>query len=276
MSIKVSVGIITYNHEQYIADAIEGALYQETDFEYEIIIGDDCSTDETARIVAEYKDKYPDKIRLVPHVSNLGPRKNFESIIDACRGDYIASLDGDDYWHDPKKLQRQCDCLDANFELSACFHPSLYAYQTGMESQCIYPPDRKTAYGIVDILHENCVSSNTLMFRSSGFRGFPAWMHENNDFPGDLFILFSCLQNGEIGYIDECMAVYRVHDQGLWSSLSEAQKIKSEIRMNRFLHGLLGDQYRSILVWKGIRLRVTYWINTLTQFLRNNSALQKN
>ncbi|RUM94219.1 MAG: glycosyl transferase family 2 [Thiothrix sp.] len=263
MSTKVSVGIITYNHEKYIADAIEGALFQKTDFDYEIIISDDCSTDKTANIVAEYRDKYPDIIHPVPHVSNLGPRKNFESIINACQGEYIASLDGDDYWSDPKKLQRQYDYLNVHSELSACFHPSLYRYENGKEDQCIYPPDRKTVYGIEDILRENCISSNTLMFRSSAFRGFPAWMHENSDFPGDLFILFSCLQKGEIGYLDECMAVYRVHNQGLWSSLSEVQKNRSEMRMNRFLQGVVGDQYRVLLMWKGVRLRMTYLLNIL-------------
>ena len=275
MSIKVSVGIITYNHEKYIVDAIEGALCQKTDFDYEIVIGDDCSLDETASIIADYKDKYPDMIRLVPHQSNLGPRKNFESIINVCQGDYIASLDGDDYWNDATKLQRQSDYLDANSELSACFHPSLYVYDNGSENQCIYPPERKAVYGIEDILRENCISSNTLMFRRHGFQKFPPWMHANSDFPGDLFILFSCLQWGDLGYLDECMAVYRVHNQGLWSSLSEAQKTKSEIRMNYFLQDIVGDQYHSILMRKGLRLRATYLLNWLTGFLGNGTVFLK-
>jgi glycosyltransferase involved in cell wall biosynthesis len=275
LNIKVSVAIITYNHEKYIVDAIKGALNQETDFDYEIVIGDDCSTDETASIIAEYKNKYPKKICLLAHASNLGPRKNFESIIDACQGDFIASLDGDDYWSDPEKLQSQADHLDANPGLSASFHPSLYLYDNGMEEQCIYPPDRKSVYGIPDIIHDNCISSNTLMFRRNGFQNFPLWMHENSEFPGDLFILLSCLQQGEIGYLDRCMAVYRVHDQGVWSSLTEAQKIGSEIRMNRSLRQMLDDQYRSNLIWKGIRLRARYFLNTLTGFLRRSAGLQK-
>ncbi len=271
MSIKVSVGIITYNHEKYIVDAIEGALHQETDFEYEIIIGDDCSTDATSKIITEYKNQYPDKIRLVSHPSNIGPRRNYESIMEVCQGEYIASLDGDDYWNNAHKLQHQSDLLDANPALSSCFHPSLYVYENGSGDQCVFPPGRKATYGLGDILHENCVSSNTLMFRRSCFRVFPGWMHENSDFPGDFFILLSCFQHGEIGYLDECMAVYRVHDQGLWSSLSEVQKIRSEIRMNQCLQGFLGNQYRTFLIWKGLRLRIMYMLNAVGGFFVANA-----
>ena len=274
MDVKVSVGIITYNHEKYIVDAIEGALCQETNFEYEIIIGDDCSTDGTASIVAHYKDKYPDQIRLVNHKYNLGPRKNFENIIDACRGEYIASLDGDDYWTDSNKLQRQSDHLDANPGLSVSFHPTLYVFDDGTQSR-IYPAETKAVCGVEDILKENCVSSNTIMFRSSGFRQFPEWMHENSDFPGDLYILYSCLQQGDIGCLEDCMAVYRVHNEGIWSKLPEIHKTRVEIRMNRYLQEMLGDKYKFLILREGLRMRVSLLTEPLIRFLGENPLLRK-
>src|SRR5918994_3606750 len=103
---KVSALIITYDHERYIADAIDGALRQETNFDYEIVISEDCSTDETRAIVREYAADHP-RIRARYSPRNLGAAQNFVHGYRACRGEYIAVLEGDDYWTSPKKLQKQ-------------------------------------------------------------------------------------------------------------------------------------------------------------------------
>ena len=105
--IKVSVVMLTYNHEKYIAQAIESVLMQETDFHYEIVIGEDCSTDRTREIVIEYQKKYPDKIRTLLHAKNIGGNANYRQTYSECNGDYIAFLEGDDFWIDRKKLQKQ-------------------------------------------------------------------------------------------------------------------------------------------------------------------------
>jgi glycosyltransferase involved in cell wall biosynthesis len=106
--------MITYNHEDYIAQAIEGVMMQQTTFPIELIIGEDCSTDNTHKICIEYQEKYPDKIRLLLPVSNLGMMKNFITTLNACKGKYIALCEGDDYWIDPLKLQKQVDFLEQN------------------------------------------------------------------------------------------------------------------------------------------------------------------
>ena len=112
----VSVKMITYNHEPYIAQAIEGVLMQKTDFPIELVIGEDCSTDCTAEIVMEYQKKYPDIIRVITSDKNVGMRKNGRRTERACRGKYIAYCEGDDFWIHPKKLQMQVDYLEAHSE----------------------------------------------------------------------------------------------------------------------------------------------------------------
>jgi glycosyltransferase involved in cell wall biosynthesis len=108
--------MVTYNHESYIAQAIESVLMQNTNFEYKLIIGEDCSTDRTNEIVKQYTEKYPDKITAFLNKKNLGIKNNAKQIYTACTAKYIALLEGDDYWTDPLKLQKQVDFLETNPE----------------------------------------------------------------------------------------------------------------------------------------------------------------
>lgn len=112
----VSVKMITYNHAPHITKAIEGVLQQETSFQIELIIGEDCSTDGTREIVLNFQRKYPDVIRVITSEKNVGGRKNSERIDKICRGKYIAFCEGDDYWHDPNKLKKQVDYLESHPE----------------------------------------------------------------------------------------------------------------------------------------------------------------
>ncbi len=112
----VSILMITYNHEKFIGDAIRGVLMQLTDFSVELIIGEDCSTDNTRNIILEYVEKYPDIIRPLLPESNLGMMKNFIKTMEAAKGKYIALCEGDDFWTDQYKLQKQVDFLDTNEE----------------------------------------------------------------------------------------------------------------------------------------------------------------
>lgn len=121
-SIKVSVCMITYNHENFIREAIEGVLMQKTNFLIEFLISEDFSTDCTRKIVKEYAEKHPDIIRVLLPEKNLGMSKNFLETLKACNGKYIALCEGDDYWTDPYKLQKQVDFLETNKEYSICSH----------------------------------------------------------------------------------------------------------------------------------------------------------
>ena len=112
--LKVSVFMMTYNHETFIGQAIESVLAQETPFDWELVVGEDCSTDGTRAVVQEYCARFPDKIRLLPGDRRIGQMPNFARTIKACRGEYIAKLEGDDYWTDPKKMEKQVQFLDAH------------------------------------------------------------------------------------------------------------------------------------------------------------------
>jgi len=119
---KVSVSVATYNHEKYIGRALDSILMQKVNFEYEIVIGEDCSTDHTREIVLSYKDRYPEKIRLLLHESNVGMLENLKQLVLECNGQYVAKLEGDDYWTDPQKLQKQVTFLDCHPDYVACAH----------------------------------------------------------------------------------------------------------------------------------------------------------
>ena len=122
MAVLLSICCITYNHELFIARAIEGFLIQQTSFEVEIIVGDDSSTDGTLQILETYRHQYPQLIRILASEKNLGPLQNEYNVLSAANGKYIAYCEGDDYWTDPHKLQKQVDFMELNPEYSVSFH----------------------------------------------------------------------------------------------------------------------------------------------------------
>lgn len=113
--------MITYNHGPFIAQAIESVLRQKRDFEVELVIGKDCSTDDTRAVIAECQQRHSNKIRLITAAHNVGVQPNFIRTYNACRGKYIAMLEGYDYWVDDEKLQVQVAILDQNQDLAMCF-----------------------------------------------------------------------------------------------------------------------------------------------------------
>ncbi len=128
---KVSVILITYNHRDYIEQALESVLKQQTDFPIEILIGDDASTDGTSDIICRYCEQYPDLIRADIRAENVGATRNAYLLLQKARGEYLASLEGDDYWTDPLKLQKQVDLLDSHPEWIGCTHQIACVDQNG-------------------------------------------------------------------------------------------------------------------------------------------------
>ena len=227
---KASVGIITYNHEDFIAETIESVLMQEVDFQHEIVIGDDCSSDRTREIIIDYQKRLPQKIRLLLHEKNIGDigKRNFVETFMACEGEYIAWLDGDDYWTDPHKLQRQVDFLDNHPECSLCFHPVKRLYENG-RTDLFYPIGRKERYTFEDVLsNATFIQPSSVVWRSSVFYTFPLWLFQSNlKLDWALYVL-SAVHN-QIGYIDEMMSVYRRHRAAVWSSIGPLLQILWDI-----------------------------------------------
>jgi glycosyltransferase involved in cell wall biosynthesis len=122
MHVKLSVAIITFNHERFIAQALESVLGQRTNFPLEILVADDHSTDSTPAIVADFHRRHSEKIVPILRDRNIGAVPNFTETVGACRGEYVALLEGDDYWLDSSKLQRQVDFLEAHPDFAICCH----------------------------------------------------------------------------------------------------------------------------------------------------------
>ena len=229
---KVSVCMITYNHEQYIAQAIESVLMQETDFDYELVIGEDCSTDGTRAIISDYKQRYPNKIQILLPEQNLGITRNFLETLSNCRGQYIARLEGDDYWTDKGKLQKQIDFLEKNSTIMGCFHDAVNVDQYGNVIKEQYYKPAQVYYNQEEALKilKSCYATCSLVFNASVLKTLPQWFIEKpRDFTLDLLIT----EHGLLYYLPENMAAYRIHFGGVWQGKTSCANLEEDISRYR-------------------------------------------
>ena len=220
---KVSVCVPTYNHEAYIAQMLEGAMAQETNFPFEIVVGDDASTDGAPDIIQFYAKKYPDKIRAYLHPKNLGPRvprefagrNNVLFLLKACRGEYVALCEGDDYWTDPRKLQKQADFLDAHPDFAICHHDVRVIYEDGSPEHFFNEPSQKSTSTIDDLLTSRWfMATASIMYRNYFLtQEFADWHAKAA--AGDWALVLQLAARGNIGYLPDNMGVYRKHRGGL-------------------------------------------------------------
>jgi glycosyltransferase involved in cell wall biosynthesis len=237
-----------YNHEKFITQAVQSALSQQTHFHVEIIIGEDCSTDHTREVVIVLQNTYPDKIRLLLHEQNQGllGKNNTVQIFNACRGKYIAFLEGDDYWTHPQKLQRQVDFLEANPDYVASSHDVRFVYEDNSQPEHTYAlPNPKTRISLTDLFWANWSPSMSTVFRRSLFSTFPAWFYEVRMTDWPLAILNS--QFGDLQFIPEVMAVYRVHRGGIWSPLAASETELQHLALLERVNTHFNGQYDSLI-----------------------------
>lgn len=226
--IKVSVFLTTYNHAPYIATSIESALNQKTNFDYEILIGEDCSTDGTRDIVKHYEKLHPNKIRAIYHEKNVGGHHNVDTLIHAAKGQYLAWLEGDDYWTDPQKLQKQADVLDTHPEIMISTHNTDIVNEDGKFIRRMFHrkhPDRITT--IKKLIMDNYIQTPSCMFRHGIADITPPWIHSLGlgDWPRHLLLA----QHGHIHYMTDVMACYRHTSTGVWHSKDMPYKMKKMI-----------------------------------------------
>jgi glycosyltransferase involved in cell wall biosynthesis len=236
--VKVSVCLQTYNHGPYIKRSLDGALMQETDFEFEIILGEDESTDGTRAICIDYAHHHPDRIRLflrsrndVIHLDGRPTgRFNFIENLKAARGQYIALLDGDDYWTDPHKLQKQADVLDSHPHYALVFHPVSEIDEGGAPLRIIYPPARKSVYSLSELLKGNFIPALSAMFRRPETNFPPDWLSQTPMADWPLHILSAT--KGDIGYIDHVMGAYRRHAGGVSNQMYQDLSTPAAVRIS--------------------------------------------
>jgi len=240
---KVSVAMVAYRHEQFIEQAVESVMLQETVFPYELLIGEDCSPDRTREIVLRLKRKYQDRIRLLLREKNVGMMTNFVQTLKACQGQYVALLEGDDYWTDPHKLQKQVDLLEARADYSACFTLTR-VLGDNCSSEPLYIPARHTktdAFATEDLLQKNSIATASVMYRNimAQINFTPFLFLKMIDWP--LHVLVSL--RGPIGYIPEEMACYRQHVGGLWTGWEETARLSEMIKCYCILKQVMPSKY---------------------------------
>ncbi|GHT33458.1 hypothetical protein AGMMS49574_19170 [Bacteroidia bacterium] len=216
--IMVSICMITYNHEKYIIQAIEGVLMQKTNFPIELIIGEDYSTDNTRKICLEYKEKYPNIIKLLLPDKNLGANQNSRNTLEACRGKYIAMCEGDDYWTDSHKLQKQVDFLEMYDDFSMCFHNAIRNNLYDGTRQNFNNPLNKNIFNIKDVILKPWFTPTaSIVYRNDKDFVDIEWYGIN----GDMKILFLNSLKGKLYYFDEIMSMYNYGTPG---SISDFNK----------------------------------------------------
>jgi glycosyltransferase involved in cell wall biosynthesis len=242
---KVSVLMIAYNQEDFIAQAIRSALTQITDFDYEIVIGDDCSTDGTRDIVADIVRKHPSKIRPLFQEVHLGVNRNLVTTLKACTGQYVAVLEGDDYWTKQNKLQLQVDFLDSHPDYAICFHNVKVVYQDERFPSHLYHVDpQQETRTIEELLVGNVINTCSVMFRRDHSNELPSRFCSLHMGDWPLHVLNA--QYGKIGYLNEEMAAYRVHDKGVWSAIGRLRQLEIEADAMDFLYSFLNPPYRRL------------------------------
>lgn len=239
---KVNILCITYNHEKFIRKTLDSFVMQKTNFPFEVIIGDDCSTDKNPEIIKEYAEKYPDIIKPVLREKNIGAEDNYLDIADRVNAEYVAICEGDDYWTDPLKLQKQVDFLESNPECSICFHPVRVFYEDGSMPDEIFPTENirnaGTMFSAEHLVLANFIQTNSVLYRwvftpQSRVRD----VVPRNILPGDYFIHLLHAQQGKIGLINEVMADYCRHPNGMWDGSitnSDALHLKYGVRELKF------------------------------------------
>lgn len=209
---KVSILCVTYNHARFIKTALESFVSQNTDFPFEIIVDDDCSTDGTQEIIQDYADRYPSLIFPTLRPSNTGPHINGREIYYKARGDYICLCQGDDFFCDTEKLSTQAAFLDSHPDYSLCFHPVRMFRDDGHGQDAFIPSSGSEGRFTIDtLLKRNFIACNAAMYR----RREDFWLPDDI-MPDDYYIHLLNAQHGKIGFINRVMACYRVHSGGLW------------------------------------------------------------
>lgn len=266
----VSVCVITYNQASFVGEALDGVLAQKREsFDLEIVVGDDCSTDGTPALIAQYADKYPELFRVCNRTSNLGMHRNWEQTILDCKGDYIAILEGDDKWIDPEKLETQLRLLLEHEDASACFTNAKVLLSTGEFDKYDYVgrhgknQSKESFLG----LNFNPVPTCTLLFRRTSFTGFPSQYYQS---PFADWILHTLLiQKGKYLYLNAITSVYRKHAAGIWSGSSEEHQLRNKLKALQIIGQIVHPSLKSY-----VKQAIKVQLDKLLYFYREQGCKQ--
>ncbi|HCQ13223.1 glycosyltransferase [Flavobacterium sp.] len=272
-TILVSVVMITYKHEAYIKQAIEGVLMQETAFDYELIISDDCSPDATEQIVKEIINTHPkgNCIKYFRHEKNIGMQKNGAFSLEKGKSKYLAICEGDDYWIDPLKLQKQVDFLETNTDFGLIFTDADLYYQESKKTIKSYDKTFKrtipTGYVLNVLVEGNPYKTCTSLFRHK----FIADVFEKNILNrkgfGDKSLWLHIASKSKVAYISDSTSVYRILD-------SSASHFRSIEQAEHFFEEVYNDSIENAVLYNipidKKKLRKGYYQSLITYCLEKN------
>jgi len=281
--IMVTVICITYNHEQYIAEALESFVRQKTNFKFKVFVGEDCGPDKTAEIVKEYAEKYPDIIVPFLREQNMGAQRNLIDLCQCAESPYIAFCEGDDYWIDDYKLQKQFDYMEENPELRACYcrtkieapedwHLRSY-YIANKQGELIWPdcePGYKvklTTITCFDYISFFPAHTSTMFFRWNYSLCIPEWYFKG--IIGDTPLFLMQLGEGAAGFLPDVTSVYRRSDVGVFMSTNQDEHfLKTRLDYVRWISGMLDwylqnqKNYPKIQLENRIKLEAANYLRT--------------
>ncbi len=244
--------MITYGHEKFIEEAINGVLMQECNFEIELIVANDCSQDNTNKIVKNIIETHPRGhwIKYVNHKENIGMMPNFIWALQQCKGEFIALCEGDDYWTDPLKLQTQVDFLEANEEYVLCFHEAEVIKNVKnkkQEKRKFYSAYNKIDYTANDVLTTWLIPTASMVFKNV-IKEFPEFF--KSAIHGDVALQVYLCEYGKMRLLNEVMCVYRINDGSITiksiNSIKKNNKLINQFTlMNSFFHGKYETEFNN-------------------------------
>lgn len=259
MHLDISVILLSFNHEKYISKAIDSILDQQFTGNWELIIGDDCSNENTKIIINKYASQYPELIKSYSNVKNLGLSKNYEKAVHIAKGKYIAYLESDDYWTDNFKLQKQYNFLEINSQFVLAFHDFVLIdeFDFIISDKNLTNPNLKRNRTKKDMVTGCLIHQNTLMFRNV-VRKLPIGFFKAKNH--DTFLIAHLAKWGEAGYVKCKPLHYRISQDSLWSSLSKREKnfnsintffwilLTSDLKYSKFIFLKLSKKIKDVFL----------------------------
>lgn len=282
---KLQVVCLTYNHEKYIRQALDGFVMQKTSFPFEVLIGDDASTDKTPEIIQEYAKRYPDIIKPFLRKKNLGAQQNSLDLLRRVNAEYLALCEGDDYWTDPQKLQIQVDFLDKHINYNGCWHNAEIVKESNVKewnTDFYFPADKRghqywpnsivgfkknrKTFTLFDIL-DGPIATASIVYRYPKNFEYPEWF--GTALAGDRAMHSLMIQDSCFAYINKTMSVYRVSKKGVWFNKNNSENLVSEIKewvdFIKKLNATMGRKYDKVFQ----RYLEAYYAENLDQAIDN-------
>ena len=276
---RVSVCMLAYNVAPYIGEAIEGVLQQKTDFSIELVIGEDCSTDDTRRICEAYATRYPDVVRVTPPEANLGIAGNAARTLARCRGTYIAICDGDDVWNDPHKLQQQVDFLEQNPDYGVVYTDVQTISETGQPIEDEEHASIRGQYAsgaiFFKLLQGNFINNSTAVFRSRFLLDYEI-DRDRNYYTHDHLLWLYIAAQAKIHFINAPTTRYRKHTGGVTRSTAKLENNKKKFQYHLYDILLNFDKHNRNPV--STEDRLLFFRKILSVLIRkeNNAAMKLN